>query len=165
MSWKTATRAVAIAVSMAIVGLSLPTDAFADHRGKRHYKGHHYGGHHHGRKFHRGPRHGGVVYYGPRHRHKKHYRRHRRNDAGVAVAAGIIGLTVGALIASSANNHYYRQAPRRVYRQPRQVYHGGGRPQPFSDPWYRGCAAKYRSFDYNTGTFMSYSGVRKLCRL
>ncbi|WP_068086007.1 BA14K family protein [Polycladidibacter stylochi] len=37
-------------------------------------------------------------------------------------------------------------------------------PAPWTQQWYRYCTQKYRSFNPQTGTFMSYSGVRKLCR-
>lgn len=152
MFGKTATRTIALATTLAITALALPADAFAGERGRRHHGAY-------------GHNHGPVVVYKKKRRH--------RNDAGVAVAAGIIGLTVGALIAGSANNRYYapqptyryRQPayhpPRRVYRQPRHVSY---RPEPFTAPWYRYCAAKFRSFDAASGTYMTYSGVRKLCR-
>ncbi|MCB1493878.1 MAG: BA14K family protein [Rhodobiaceae bacterium] len=138
MFWKNATRSVAIATTLAIAALSLPTDAFAGDR-----YGH--------KRYYRDPR-PPVVYY----KHRRHH-----NDAGVAVAAGILGLTVGALIASAPPRRTY-YAPQPVYRAPRNVYYDS--PEPYSGEWYRYCAAKYRSFDAASGTFMSYSGVRKLCR-
>ena len=147
MIWKTTKSAVALAMTVTMVALTLPTSADAGHRGKRHH----------------GYYHGPVISYhygGHRRKHYRH-RHYRKHDAGAAVAAGIIGLTVGALIAGSANRHYH--APRRHYRTHRKVYHRG-RPQPYTNAWYRYCAAKYRSFDPASGTFMSYSGVRKLCR-
>lgn len=108
-----------------------------------------------------------LVEVGHRGRYKKrHYRKSRRhnrgNAAGAAAAAGIIGLTVGAIIASQPRAYarprvyYERSAP------PRTRYYG--RPEPYTAEWYRYCDAKYRSFDPQSGTFMSYSGVRKLCR-
>lgn len=45
-----------------------------------------------------------------------YYERHHSNGAGAAIAGGIIGLALGAMIASSANNHHgdyrYRYADR-----------------------------------------------------
>ncbi len=38
------------------------------------------------------------------------------------------------------------------------------RPAPFSGEWYRDCAARYRSFDRETGTYQPHSGPRRLCR-
>lgn len=90
---------------------------------RRHYRGHH------GYRGHRG-------YYGHR-----HYRGSR--GAGVAVGAGLLGLGIGAAIASQ--------------QQPR--YYGGGNPD-----WHAYCASKYRSYDARTGTFLGYDGYRHPCR-
>lgn len=148
--FKKLTRTVAMAMVMAVGALSLPADASAGDRGYRHYGGGH-GKHFHSRRHH----HGG-------HRGK----RHRNNNAGAAVAAGIIGLTIGTIIGSSASRPYYQ--PRHVYRQRQPVYQPvrqyAAAPRPYTGEWYRYCAGKYRSFDAQSGTFLSYSGVRKLCR-
>lgn len=75
------------------------------------------------------------------------------DNAGVALAAGIIGLAAGAAVAGS----YYRE-PDVVVVQP-------GLPAPYSAAWYRRCSLKYRSFRASDGTFLGYDGVRRVCRL
>ncbi|MEM6665232.1 MAG: BA14K family protein [Pseudomonadota bacterium] len=153
-------KSTAIAVMVSIAGWSLPVTATAApavpktnhvssnvelvggkhhrryYKGKRHYRGHHYS-------------------------QRRYYKRKRSKDyTGAAVAAGIAGLAIGAIIAGSNQQRTYH-APRRQYRQANTHY---GRPKPYTGEWYRYCASKYRSFDARSGTFMSYSGVRKLCR-
>lgn len=90
------------------------------------YGNRHYGG---------GPRHynGGPRYYGggPR------YYRHGGDDGGAAVAAGIIGLAAGAMIAGAAsgNGHVAR------------------------------CSRTYRSYDPRSDTFVDRYGNTRRCRL
>ncbi|MCO6387660.1 BA14K family protein [Aliihoeflea sp. 40Bstr573] len=106
--------------------------------------------------------------------------RHRdRGNGGDVVAAGVLGLAAGALIAGSANNRpvygerYYDggYAPRPVYQRPVRVYEER-RPvyveryatfEPWTRDWYRYCSDRYRSFDPDTGTFVGYDGVRRFC--
>ncbi|MEN3792071.1 BA14K family protein [Fulvimarina sp. MAC3] len=146
--------ALALAFSLAPAtmpaGMSLPgigvTAAKADpyyrvYRGDRGYRGgRHYRGH-------RG--------YG----HRRHYR-DRGNAAAAAVIGGIVGLGVGAAIASQQPRYYQ---PRPVYRT-RPVSRGYGAPRPWTGEWYRYCAARYRSFDARSGTFQPYHGPRQICR-
>jgi hypothetical protein len=80
-------------------------------------------------------------YYGGR----RYYRRH--ND-GAAIAAGIIGLGIGAAIANSARPRYYDYG---------SGYQGGSSHA-------RYCAARYRSYDPYTNTFQPYYGPRRICR-
>lgn len=118
------------------------------------YRG--YGGYYGG-----GPRywrgHRGGYYGGPRGYYGGHrgYYRHRRGSAGPAIAGAIVGLGVGAAIASSAQPRYYA-APR--YAAPAYG------PRPWTREWYNYCAARYRSFDARSGTFQPYNGPRQLCR-
>lgn len=87
----------------------------------------------------------------------------RRFLAGAAVGAVAAG--IGAAIASRRSRErviyvqprrVYRAAPRRVYRAaPRRVY--GNRAA--------ACAAKYRSYDPASDTYVSYSGQVRRCRL
>lgn len=91
----------------------------------------------------------------------RHHRRHRDNDDdGAAIAAGVIGLILGAAIASSAQP----SAP--VY-QPR--YSGGGYDgydRYDGDSSYdRACAAKYWSYDPSSGTYLAANGYRYQCQL
>lgn len=92
---------------------------------------------------------------------------HRHHRAGAAVAAGIIGLTAGAIIAGAASQpryvapRYYRAQPvppRVYYRQAPTRY------QAWTPQWYAYCARKYRSFNPNTGYFLAYSGQYRFCR-
>jgi hypothetical protein len=107
------------------------------------------------------------------------HRRHRANTGDV-VAAGVLGLAAGALIAGSANRQadviyrydeprYVRprpvyERPVRVYERPRPVYvERYSSFEPWTRDWYRYCSDRYRSFDPNTGTFVGYDGVRRFC--
>lgn len=104
-----------------------------------------------------GPRYyGGSRYYGgPRYGYG--HRGYRRNNGGAAIAGAIVGLGVGAAIASAAQPRYVERAPR-YYAAP--AY----RAEPWTREWYRYCAQRYRSFDPASGTFQPYNGPRQLCR-
>lgn len=110
-----------------------------------------------------------------RHRHYDH--RHDDGDeAAAAIAGAVIGLAIGAIIASESSRYDRRSNRYRSYAtppQPRQHSTAPGpqvahqwtvAPDPFTDEWYDYCADKYRSFDPETGTFQPYEGPRKLCR-
>jgi len=107
---------------------------------------------------------------------RDHWRgRHNHDDA---VAAGIAGLAIGAIVgglASQPSRVYidppYRPAyptyrPYPVYETPRYRYarpaYTGGL-EPWSPSWYRACSQRYRSFDPSSGTFMGYDGRRHFC--
>lgn len=83
---------------------------------------------------HRGDR----RYYGYRHRHYGHRYYGRRDYYGPAVAAGIIGLTAGAIAAGAANANAYDR-----------------------DDEY--CASRFRSYDPRSGTYLGYDGLRHAC--
>ena len=160
--------AVAIAMSMlpAAVPSNVPlvgvTAAKADTHHRRRHGGRNF--YRHGGYY--GGRHG---YYGGRHRYyrDRYYRRHHRNDGGAALAGAVIGLGVGAALASQPrydNDGYYG---RRHYRAaPRRYVDNGyaGRREPWSRAWYNYCSARYRSFDARSGTFQPYHGPRQFCR-
>lgn len=126
--------------------------------GHRKYK-RHYGGHQ-------------VVYV-------KKRKKHRRNNGGDALAAGIVGLAVGAIIADQAYrynqpNVVYVQpqpryvAPQPVYRAPAPrviTYDNAVRAtyEPWSPGWYNWCSANYRSFNPSKGTFRGYDGLDHFC--
>ncbi|MEO1066917.1 MAG: BA14K family protein [Pseudomonadota bacterium] len=123
--------------------------AFRGHRkfhGHRKYRGHRNFKHRRNFSAHR--------FHGGRHHYRGHrrYKRHRGN--GAAVAAGIIGLTAGAIIASQAH---------KSHRRNRVIRHSSF--EPFTPEWYAACARKYRSFNPETGRFLSYSGKYRLCRI
>ena len=91
--------------------------------------------------------------------HRGHGYNHRYRGGGNAVAAGIIGLGVGALIGSALT-------PRTVYVAPpppryAPVAYG---PQPWSPDWYSYCYSRYRTFNPNSGTFVGYDGYEHFCR-
>lgn len=82
------------------------------------------------------------------------YNGYRRNNNGNAVAAGIVGLAAGAIIASEISRS------RRI-----DSGYSGGSYEPFTPEWYRACARKYRSFNPDTGRYVTHGGERRLCRL
>lgn len=53
----------------------------------------------------------------------------------------------------------YRPAP--AYRREVVVQYG---PEPWTREWYSYCTTKYRSFDPQTGYYVTYSGTTQLCR-
>jgi hypothetical protein len=115
------------------------------------------------------------------------WRRHRHYDHssnGDLVAAGILGLAVGALAVGAANasqpeyrvyddyprdrryypvrREYVRDYPvRREYVRVDEGYAGAF--EPWSPEWYRYCEDRYRSFDARTGTFRGYDGRDHFC--
>lgn len=117
-------------------------------------------------------------------------RRHK-NNAGPAVAAGIIGLAAGLAVAgalSQPRTYYYDYEPsRRVYyvprkrvyvapsyddepgvvyyrERPRRVYRTYSEDrEPWTREWYRYCKARFRSFDPESGTYLGYDGLRHFC--
>jgi len=102
------------------------------------------GGRHHGGSHHGGFHHGGFYRGG----------------------AAIAGLAAGALIGGAIANSYYRGP----------AYYGGG-PYAYEGPVYGGpqlyaqapggadasCAARFRSYDPASGTYLGYDGVRHPC--
>ncbi|MEE2952789.1 MAG: BA14K family protein [Pseudomonadota bacterium] len=147
-------RALSLAPATMPAGMQLPgvgiSQAKADPywRGGRHYR-------HGGYRGHRGYR----GYRG--------YRHHRRNDAAAAaIIGGIVGLGVGAAIASQPRYNRYEPRPLYRVRPARQHYVAPayGAPPRGSGAWYRYCAAKYRSFDARSGTYQPYHGPRRVCR-
>lgn len=106
---------------------------------------------------------------------------HRHHDnAGAAVAAGIIGLAVGAIIAGSvaprrvrpapvAPRHpaYYPPAPVDAGDEPSVVYADDidsyGAPEPWTRDWFIYCRNRFRSFDPESGTYLGYDGRRHFC--
>lgn len=115
------------------------------------------------------------------------------NSNGDLVAAGVLGLAVGALAAGVATApRYYEPAPIygepvyvepayrepvRVYREPRprpapdrgyyvepEVVYATGAFEPWSAEWYDYCEGRYRSFNPRTGTFTGYDGLQHFCQ-
>ena len=109
--------------------------------------------------------------------------RHRHHDnGGEVLAAGVLGLAVGAIVGGALNDEpeyrpvyrepiynrprdpYVRPRPQRPYVDPELVeYDYSGGLDPWSPEWYRWCGDTYRSFDPDTGTFMGYDGEEHFC--
>ncbi len=132
--------AITLAGTMAATAVIPVTTASAHDR--HNWRKHH--GHAHNwnkrahRKFHN--RHAGVVH------HRRHHGRvYRDNDTGELIAAGIIGLAIGAIIASAAEDDRNRgyNTPSYTYSDPYDGYSGSGR-VPLND--------------YNPGYTPGYSG-------
>ncbi|MBD1546213.1 BA14K family protein [Labrenzia aggregata] len=86
-----------------------------------------------------------------------------KNGRNGAFAAGaVIGLATGAIVGSQYQRRYYAPPPPAYYPAPAPVYYA--HPEPWTPAWYRYCSSKYRSFNPNTGYFVTYSGYRKFCR-
>jgi hypothetical protein len=88
----------------------------------------------------------------------------KKVDNGALIGAGV-GAVGGAAQGSKKWNKNYSRAyddcMARAYRQPEPAY---AAPVPGTPAWYDYCRAKYRSFNPQTGLFLSYSGEYKPCR-
>lgn len=117
-------------------------------------------------------------------RWRDHRYRRERNSDGDLVAAGIVGLAIGALAAGALNANRNEPTYGNPYRHPRprpsRDYVIDDAPQiissddlyepsydasyePWSRAWYRYCANRYRSFDPQTGTYVGYDGRERFC--
>jgi hypothetical protein len=84
------------------------------------------------------------------------YRHHGRVGRGVGIGLGL-GI-IGGIIASEA----YRPAPGYYYDD--EDYDGPYyAPPAYSGDPRRLCAQSFRSFEWNTGMYTTYSGERRLC--
>lgn len=105
------------------------------------------------------------------------WRRHHHRG-GDALAAGVVGLAAGALIAGALSQpryrepayyddyDYYEPRPRYVVRpRPvvRQYYRYSGGIEPWTPEWYNYCGNRYRSFNARSGTFTGYDGQQHFC--
>ncbi|WP_274628008.1 BA14K family protein [Arvimicrobium flavum] len=107
---------------------------------------------------------------GERWRHHGGYHSHGSSD-GDLVAAGIVGLALGALAVGALNTNRQPVYADRYYRNPpprpsRYYYEGAvarGGVEPWSRSWYRYCSNRYRSFDPQTGTYVGYDGRERFC--
>jgi len=87
-------------------------------------------------------------------------------QVGVGVASG---LAAGAILGSALSQPRYYAPPPAYYPAPAPVYRPAPapvyyRPAPWSPAWYNYCSRKYRSFNPNTGYFLSYSGQYRFCQ-
>jgi hypothetical protein len=112
-----------------------------------------------------------------RDRHGRHEPRrphHERTSSDSdLIAAGIVGLAIGAIVMSTLaqpepKGPIYRgdplDDPQYFPPAPRPVSSGGAYSlEPWSDAWFDYCEARYRSFDPNTGTYTAYDGRKRFC--
>jgi hypothetical protein len=98
-------------------------------------------------------RHGGYGGYGGYH----------HSHRGDAVAAGVVGLAAGALIAGALSNPRPAYADDGYYEEPRAAYRGGYTVEPWTREWVRYCSDRYRSFNARSGTFTGYDGQQHFC--
>ncbi len=104
-----------------------------------------------------------------------------QDDGTALLAAGIIGLAAGAIVAGIVSDGQRdepadvvtyrhpqpRPQPDRDYfppappaAQPMDYVYGPRRIEPWTREWYRACSARYRSFDPSTGTYLTRGGQR-----
>ncbi len=101
------------------------------------------------------------------HRGQRHHRKHKNDNVGAAVAAGVIGLAAGAILLGATRQRSHAAPPPATYYPPapaRGRVHSAVGYQPWSPAWYQYCSSKYRSFNPSTGTFTTYQGVQKFCQ-
>ncbi|MDN2579344.1 BA14K family protein [Aquibium sp. ELW1220] len=91
---------------------------------------------------------------------------HRQDATGDLVAAGVLGLAIGIIAATAIDDTPAGYPDTADY--PPAPYGGasvayGGQIEPWTRDWYRYCAARYQSFDPQTGTFRGYDGYDHFC--
>ncbi len=98
------------------------------------------------------------------------YREKRKNNNGNALAAGVIGLAAGALIAGALSQPSQPSyiAPSPSYNPPVNYYPAPpaqykGSAQPWTKAWYQYCTSRFRSFNSQTGTYRGYDGQDHFC--
>lgn len=111
----------------------------------------------------------------------------RQNSDGDLIAAGILGLAVGAVVAGALaqpeprgpvyrgpdygyDRDYFPPSPgsARYDYAPDGAGYGTGYGyasglEPWSPGWFRYCEDRYRTFNPSTGTFVGYDGDRHFC--
>jgi hypothetical protein len=82
---------------------------------------------------------------------------------GAAYGAGA-GAAVGAVGSAGTWQQNYNYAYRNCRGTAQPAYRAVGGPPPGTEEWYDYCADRYRSFNPDTGMFLSNSGYWKPCR-
>lgn len=174
---KTAIGALAVAATTMV---AMPVTATSVEAGERHFKG---------KRIVTCDGFGNCKIRKARKRNKVvHHHHHRRNDDGAAIAAGIIGLIGGAVIAgalseSSRNNrtiyldepvHPRHRGQNHVYAPSNayppapspvddQVITFAGSLEPWTPGWYDWCDARFKTFNPERGTYRGYDGKDHFC--
>lgn len=105
------------------------------------------------------------------------WNRPRHRGHGDAIAAGVIGLAAGAIIAGALAQPqrptYYAPQPRVIYEQQAPVYYrqaparvtyqSSAGFEPWTRPWFNYCSQRYRSFNSQTGTYRGFDGADHFC--
>lgn len=78
-----------------------------------------------------------------------------------AIIGGGVGVVGGLARGSDEWQRAYNHAYDDCMRSRARPISG---PAPWSDEWYEYCAAKYRSFNSDTGRYRTFGGESKLCR-
>jgi len=95
---------------------------------------------------------------------RTYYRHYHHDRSGAIVGAGIIGLAVGAAIASSNNDRYYDGYYNQPYYRGYTYYTPGYNTYyyPYDYPYYNGYW--YNGYQYNNGWFYDRRGYRSYSR-
>lgn len=120
----------------------------------------------------------------PAQAHDRWHRHGRHDGGGEIIAAGILGLAVGAIAAGALNDEpQYRPRPvyqepiyetprdpmprprpvRPYYAEPSVITYDSGGLEPWSRGWFDYCSETYRSFNPDTGTFVGFDGQEHFC--
>lgn len=83
------------------------------------------------------------------------------SDLGAGVAGFAIGTVLGAGLAAPRARYY---EPETVVVYERPVRHGRVTPAGVSVRHANWCASRYRSYDWNSNTFVTYGGQVRTCR-
>ncbi|MBO0904378.1 BA14K family protein [Jiella sonneratiae] len=115
---------------------------------------------------------------GPWYRHGGWHQDYHRggwnhHDDGAAIAAGIGGLALGAIVGGALASPRYEEAPPAYYYRPvpvervypvRRSYEVAPRPVYYGDH-VQVCLEHYRSYEPRSDTFLGYDGYRHRCNL
>lgn len=184
------TTALTLATSLLAGGLLPLSQAHAHdrHRPASHGVHHHNWNKHTHRNFHRQYGHGqyGGHAYQQQHVYRQHPVQRKRSSKGDLIAAGVIGLALGAIIAGEASknrqvqpsyqyrqpapqhsyqpSYQYRQPAPQQYNQPNVItFEESASLEPWTPGWRQWCTNRYRSFNSQTGTFRGYDGLDHFC--